>query len=190
MVSLTDELFAFAGDHDAGGKIRLPVPSHIRSSAVFSDCRQYRYVLHRRWQYDQPSRSVLFLLMNPSTATEDVDDPTVRKCRLYTEQWGYNHLIITNIMAYRATHPKLLLDVADPVGPDNMRRVACLITMQRPFVVCGWGRIPPKLRYAEAQAMQMLRDCQPHVLRLSKSQRPWHPLYLPNDSVPFAWNIP
>ena len=186
MMNLTH--FTFDGDHDAGGKVKLTVPSFVTSYACFSPCRQYRYELHRRWRHHEVPKTVMFIMMNPSTATEDIDDPTVKKCRGYAEQWGYNDLIVTNIMAYRATHPKALLTVDDPVGPENLRRIRTLIEMQRPLVICAWGRPPAKLRYAETQVKALLTDCNPHVLRLNTTGGPWHPLYLPSSLRPMRWS--
>ncbi len=198
---MSDDLFVFE-EHDPGGKVKHPLPEGIRSSAHFSKCKQYRYILHRWWcTKEEDINSVMFLMMNPSTATEMVDDPTVKKCRMFAELWGFNHLMVTNIMAYRATNPKQLLTVDDAVGPDNlwfvrhhllrqppMNKMADLLA-PAPFLVCAWGRIPKKLQYAEDQVMEIVREFNPHVLRLNKSGRPWHPLYLPNNSVPVPWNI-
>ena len=180
--------FMFDGDHDAGGKIKMAVPADVVSCAYFSPCRQYRYELHRRWRPHEPPRAVMFIMLNPSTATETIDDPTVRKCRRYAQQWDFNTLIVTNIMAYRATQPKALLSVADPVGPENLSRIHTLIKMQRPLVICAWGRPPPKLSYAETQIKKLLMDCDPHVLRLNMAGGPWHPLYLPSLLTPLRWS--
>ena len=66
-------------DHDAGGKVRLQMPETVISEAVYSDCRQYRYILHRRWEPNTPDRSLMFIMLNPSTATEEVDDSVPEK---------------------------------------------------------------------------------------------------------------
>lgn len=174
--------------HNPGGKVRLAVPDSIRSSAVFSTCQQYRYELHREW--DTGDKPVLFFMMNPSTATEHVDDPTVKKCRGYAERWGYNHLIVVNMMAYRATNPKVLLTIADPIGPDNHTHIKRLIHTLQPLVICAWGTgTHKKLLHAEKVAMQLLVDakCAPKALRVSALNKPWHPLYIPNDIIPMDW---
>lgn len=183
---MQDDIFTF-DDHDPGGKVKLVVPDHVTSSAVFSECNQYRYELHRRWNHDEPVKSIMFLMMNPSTATADIDDPTVRKCRTYAGLWGYNHLIIGNVMAYRATHPEDLLAVYDPQGPANLSSLRRLMTDGSPFLVCAWGRISKKLAWAEDYVLKLIGDFDPHILRLNKSGRPWHPLYLPNDTEPVRW---
>ena len=177
-------------DHDAGGKIRLIVPEEIISEAIYSPCRQYRYILHRRWEIGQPDRSVMFIMLNPSTATEEVDDPTVRKCRVYAMQWGFNHLIVGNTMGYRATVPALLRDVADPVGPDNLRHLQSAIETYAPLVVCAWGCLPRRLTHVGQSVAFLLRQLavHPRVLRLNAGGEPGHPLYLGLDAEPYIWD--
>ena len=178
-------------DHDAGGKVRATLPSHVISEAIYSPCRQYRYLLHRRWEPDQPDRSIMFIMANPSTATEEVDDPTVRKCRFYAMRWDYNHMIVGNVMAYRATDPSLLRGVEDPVGPENIKHLRDAIAAYTPMIVCAWGSIPARLVGVDRSVQQMLRELEvkPHILRLNSSGTPSHPLYLPMDLQPQVWNI-
>lgn len=196
-------------NHHAGGKVELALPEGVHSAAVFSKCGQYRYELHRRWKLDEPIRSIMFLMMNPSIATVVVDDPTVRKCRLYADRWGYNHLVVANIMAYRATNPKTLLTIDDPDGPANLMTISRLLcgdafshycgkweatkqfpmSFPAPHLICAWGCIPKRLAWAERNAMWAIANAKPHILRLNKAGKPWHPLYLPNDTVPVPWEV-
>lgn len=184
-----DELIHF-DDHDAGGKVRITVPYYVVSDAVYSPCRQYRYILHRRWT-DDPDHSVMFLMMNPSTATEEYDDPTVRKCRVYAMRWGYNHLIIGNVMAYRTTDPSLLRGVDDPIGPDNLLQLRKAIETFKPLVVCAWGTLPRRLIAADQNVRDLLRELEieARVLHVNSSGSPGHPLYLPLAiDEPPVWN--
>jgi hypothetical protein len=177
-------------DHDPGGKVRITVPADVVSTAIYSPCRQYRYVLHRRWT-DEPDKSLMFIMANPSTATEDVDDPTVRKCRVYATRWGYNHLIVGNVMGFRVTVPALLRGIDDPVGPDNLHHLRELIIEYRPTVVCAWGAIPARLQDVDRPVIDLLRELEvtPLVLRLNSSGSPSHPLYLPLNLTPQVWNL-
>jgi hypothetical protein len=185
---MKENIWAGILEHNPGGKVAIPVPSDVISTAVFSDCKRYRYELHRRWG-NEPYKPIMFLMMNPSTATEDLDDPTVRKCRTYASLWGYNHLMITNVMAYRATHPKDLFDVYDPVGTDNLKSICRLLEDYKPFLVCAWGKLHKNLSYAEDDVMRRIVDYSPHVLRLNKDGKPGHPLYLPNNIKPEKWSF-
>jgi hypothetical protein len=181
-------LISFDGDHDAGGKVRLAMPDHVVSQAVYSPCRHYRYMLHRRWEHAS-DRSIMFVMLNPSTATEDVDDPTVRKCRSYASRWGYNHLIIGNIMAYRATDPGMLRRVSDPIGPENHQHLRHAIGTYQPMLICAWGSLPKRLMHAETAVIALLREVAvtPYALRMNASGSPGHPLYLAMHTTPTAW---
>ena len=186
------DLILFEGDdHDAGGKVRLTLPDHVISEAIYSPCRKYRYILHRRWEPDRPDRSVMFLMLNPSTATEDVDDPTVRKCRHYAMRWGYNHLIVGNIMAYRVTDPILLRGIDDPIGPDNHQHLRDAIETYEPRLICAWGCLPRRLVAVERTILDLLRDLEvrAEALRLNAAGSPGHPLYVAMDVEPVSYQI-
>ena len=89
----------------------------ISKGATFSGDRLYRYKLWRIW--DESKRPALFIGLNPSTADENIDDPTIRRCIDFAMQWGEGGLIMANLFAYRSTDPKELKGIADPVGRDN-----------------------------------------------------------------------
>ena len=89
----------------------------IKSDAVLSEDRVYRYALWRIWNEDRPL--VMFVGLNPSTADETNDDPTLRRCMGFAESWGYGGVIMANIFAYRATDPKIMKQTEAPIGPEN-----------------------------------------------------------------------
>ena len=95
--------------------------SHIKgdapSTAVYSDCEVYRYLLTRIW--DETAPRALFVMLNPSTATEVQNDPTVERCERRARALGFGGFRVTNIFAYRATDPRVMRAQADPVGPEN-----------------------------------------------------------------------
>jgi Protein of unknown function (DUF1643) len=62
----------------------------IMNTAVFSACEGYRYHLFRAVS-DSP-RQVAFVLLNPSTATADSDDPTIGRCIGFAKLWGFGGL--------------------------------------------------------------------------------------------------
>ena len=86
-------------------------------SANFSACRKYRYSLKRVW--NRQSSLVLFIGLNPSTADEINDDPTLTRCMDYAKRWGYGGVCVANLFAYRATKPTDMLRVKDAIGKDN-----------------------------------------------------------------------
>ena len=74
---------------------------------TFSSCRTYRYVLWRELDAANP-RYALFIGLNPSTADEVADDPTIRRCKDFARRWGYGAVCVANLFAYRATKPAKL----------------------------------------------------------------------------------
>ena len=86
--------------------------------ARFSAKRRFRYQLTRRVGFGE--RTVVFVMLNPSTADEVVNDPTVRRCINYANTWGYGWLIVTNLSPLRATDPKVLLEAG--AEPEEVRR--------------------------------------------------------------------
>ncbi len=172
--------------HDPGGKVRLKLSSDVVSHAVFGgDRHEYRYTLHRVWGEAKPA--VLFVLMNPSTADTEVDDPTIAKCQRYARAWGYGTMFIGNTFAYRVTDQKQLLEVADPVGPDNDQHIREMAA-QADLIVLAYGKPHPKLRARGAAVQAMLRNegHTLHAFKLCLDGTPGHPLYLPGDLRPVA----
>ena len=170
--------------HDSGGKVRLKLAADVESRAVFGGARkEYRYLLHRTWT--RSAKAVMFLMMNPSTADIDIDDPTVAKCQRYARRWGYGSLYIANTFAYRATDQKRLLEVLDPVGPENDRHIVAMAKASD-LIVLAYGR-PHRLlqqRGLEVAALLKRRRHELHALRLCKDGTPGHPLYLRDDLLP------
>ena len=83
--------------------------SFINKTANFSSCHKYRYSLYRIW--DKKKKFVLFIGLNPSTADEGMDDPTIRRCSGYAQNWGYGGFMMVNLFAYRTTFPSNLKKV-------------------------------------------------------------------------------
>ncbi|HEY2512753.1 MAG TPA: DUF1643 domain-containing protein [Polyangiaceae bacterium] len=154
--------------------------------AVFSPCMKYRYVLGRAWSGD-PLLAVTAL--NPSTATHEVLDPTLRKVVGYARRDGYGGILIRNVAAWRATDPDELAEVEDPVGPANVR----FLTLKYPGVglhVGAWGRVQNKrVRERLARTIDLARALTTHVLgpKLCQDGSPRHPLYLANATPIVPW---
>ena len=111
-------------------------PKAIESGAGFSLCRTWRYKLWRRWSSAGPT--VAFIGLNPSTADELNDDPTIRRCIGFARHWGFGGMYVLNVFAFRSTNPRALRGAADPVGPRN--NAALLTTCRRcDMVVACWG---------------------------------------------------
>jgi len=156
------------------------------SGATFSSCRTWRYVLWRTWGSAAPA---VFIGLNPSTADETEDDPTIRRCIGYAQAWGAGGLRMLNLYGIRSTDPRPVFDgsISDPVGPDNNRHILGE-SMAASVVVAAWGAFPGAVaRGDRVAAMLGCAGVRLHVLRLTKGGCPAHPLYLPRGLVPIPW---
>ncbi len=147
-------------------------------SAVVSDCGKYRYHLHR--QLGEGRRAATFIMLNPSTADHEVDDPTIRKVMGFARRWGCDELHVVNLFALRASKPTDLREATDPVGPENREwlRRAVELACDGP-VVCAWGTHGAYMGQDEAVLGSICGLCQPICLGLTRDGHPRHPLYVP-----------
>ncbi len=154
-------------------------------SAVISTCGRYRYHLHRR--IGESGRVATFIMLNPSTADAEVDDPTIRKCIGFSQRWGCGELHVVNLFAVRATDPADMRKAEDPVGPDNHEWV-CWAADKGNLVVCAWGTHGSYLGQ-DLTVLGWIEDlCKPMALGMTRDGHPKHPLYVPCNAelLPFA----
>jgi hypothetical protein len=149
--------------------------------AVLSQCTQYRYLLWRVWQPNQ--RLVAFVGLNPSTADEQRDDPTIRRCVSFAKTWGYGGMIVANLFAYRATLPSELRIAFDPIGPENDDYLN-ILTTQCALVVACWGNHGTYLTRDNAVQRLFINL---YALDLTKSGAPRHPLYVRGTATPILF---
>jgi hypothetical protein len=151
-------------------------------SAVFSKDRFYRYTLWRHWPLlGLPGGYCMFIGLNPSTADETHDDPTVRRCISFAKRWGFGGLCMTNIFACRATDPQMMLSFINPVGQENDRYLLeCYAAAG--LVVAAWGNLGTHLNRGK-QVREFL--CGPmFCLGKTKLGQPRHPLYVSSTTNP------
>ena len=175
----------------------------------------YRYTLERDVRPDQrltealgavePSGTVCFVMLNPSTADETEDDPTIRKCIGFAQRWHFAKLTVGNLWPYRATSPKDLFNCDDPDpsagyydngiapgGGDNDDALWDLFE-EADQVICAWGAHAPRmwrLGYFGPDIEYMLsQDFSPPAMCLgyTKSGQPRHPLMLPYSTEREPW---
>ncbi len=156
-----------------------------QSGAVFSTCRRYRYRLWRAWSEAPPA---VFVMLNPSTADEIDNDPTVERCERRARALGFGGLRVANIFALRSTDPAALYDHDDPVGPENDAAIVESV-VGAGLVVCAWGG-HGNLHQRGEKVLHLLRSTgvTPHYLRLNKDGTPKHPLYVGYAVKPQAWD--
>ncbi|WP_351189859.1 DUF1643 domain-containing protein [Shewanella sp. TB4-MNA-CIBAN-0142] len=146
-------------------------------SAELSDCRNYRYSLWRTWDSEKPY--VLFIGLNPSTADEVDDDPTIRRCIEFAKKWGYGGLCMANLFAYRATNPSDMKLTQDPIGKNNDIWLLQLATGAG-VVVAAWGNNGTFLGRSTA-VLKLIDNLK--CLNINKSGEPAHPLYQPKNAI-------
>lgn len=155
----------------------------IRKARI-SDCGTYRYWLYREWDRGRAG-SVLWVMLNPSTADHRIDDPTIRRVIGFSKAWGFGSAWVGNLYAYRSTDPKALgsLSAAVAQGPDNLECLRILASMCR-FTVCGWGSLgaPTPATLDAIRGPGGLR-----CLGVTSSGQPRHPLYLKTETPLVEW---
>ena len=148
----------------------------VLSSAEFSACRQYRYSLSRIWDPLLPT--IAFVGLNPSTADENINDATVRRCIGFAKTWKYGGLILVNLFAFRSTDPVALRKTADPIGPENDASIIRHCESAK-RVVAAWGTHGCLLDRDE-QVLGFL--ARPFCLGVTNGGAPKHPLYLAGNT--------
>jgi hypothetical protein len=153
------------------------------NTAIFSECGKYRYLLTRSLTKDSSLAPcpIVFIMLNPSKATSDKDDPTIRRCIKLARDNGYTDLIVLNLFAYIAADPEGLAASHSPVGPENYQTITKFISNPNyPDIVIAWGAN----RLATELATILVRSLAPRhgkdllCLGKTKSGAPRHPLYI------------
>ncbi|AEE50136.1 DUF1643 domain-containing protein [Haliscomenobacter hydrossis] len=149
----------------------------MQKGAIMSDCENYRYQLWRIWDDSKPK--LMFIMLNPSTADAQENDPTINRCTSFAQNWGYGGLYVGNIFAYRSTNPAVLKQVTNPLGDDNYFH---LLQMRKKceIIVAAWGNNGPKL---ENLSLPEIETTELYCIDWTKLDRPKHPLYIKSGIV-------
>ncbi len=180
----------------------------INRETIFSPCRGYRYTLWRQWvkhegdlktppfdgelkpvghsDWNSP-KFVQFIGLNPSTADETNDDPTIRRCIQFAKDFGAGAFCMTNIFAWRDTDPSGMKKVSSPIGQDNDDHLI-QIGKGAMIIIAAWGThgshmyrgIKVKRLFSEAGLTL-------HCLGRNSDQSPKHPLYLAKNLRPVVF---
>jgi hypothetical protein len=148
----------------------------------------YRYTLSRQWDDTKPG--IAWIMLNPSTANGEHDDPTIRRIIDFSQRWGFGTLNVVNLFAYRATAPcELTSTKIDPVGPLNDSAISHVCSISS-AIVLAWGTNPFALRRVEAvwglvSRFPIMKGC----LGTTKNGSPRHPLYVPKDTKVHPWRL-
>lgn len=156
-------------------------------TAEISDCGRYRYSLHRRWDVTKPN--AVWIMLNPSTADAEQDDPTIIRCMNFARSWGLGGIVVVNLYGLRATNPKELWRADDPIGPDNDRHLY-VYTKSHIFeriIVAAWGANAKPDRVRQVMSMPQMQRAQ--CLGVTKHGAPRHPLYVRGDTTPHSFEV-
>ncbi len=173
--------------YPAGPVLRTFQGSWGLATATFDATGAYRFRLSRIWDETRPKRAC-WIMLNPSTATEQHTDPTVERTLRFARAWGCGSSEVVNVFAYRATDPSKLKQVADPVGPGNDDAIVAA-AQAADIVIAAWG-VHAKLGGRDGAVLNLLAaaDVKLHRLRLTKDGHPGHPLYMPGNLPPTVWS--
>lgn len=163
------------------GVAHQPITGMVHRAATLSACGAYRYILHRWWG---DGARLGFVMLNPSTADAEADDPTIRRCMGFARTLGYDGIRVLNLYAIRATKPADLWKAAEPTGGwrnDDLLREVLLQSRRQP-VIAAWGAHAKPARVAEF--MSWPGSERVLALGLTKAGAPRHPLYLRADTQP------
>lgn len=157
------------------------------SGAVISECEKYRYELWRIWDRSLPS--ILFIMLNPSTADHIKNDRTITRCINFAKSWGYGSLYVGNLFAYRSKNPKDLYTIKDPVGPENLDHLSKMVKITNKIILAyGNGKVIKDYSISTGALVHLLQlsfwNHEFFCIDKSKDGVPCHPLYLKKDLVP------
>lgn len=176
---------------------------YVHSYANISACWKYRYSLEREWRgshdpknwrwlggkdangepYGEP-KDCVFVMLNPSTADDSIDDPTIRRCVGFARSWNFERLTVVNLYAYRATKPADLFAFekagGDVIGDNNLEIIRD-VAQRSGLIVCAWGANADAYHAEEVRGWM---HGKPHfALGFTKEGHPRHPLYAPSNSA-------
>lgn len=156
----------------------------MKTSAVISECGAYRYVLRREWDALLPT--LVFVMLNPSTADATQNDATIRKCVGFARRNGFGSISVVNLFALRSRNPAALRSHPEPIGPDNDAWILRETRDPMRSVVVAWGCNARHFPGRVVAVRDMLGRAT-RALRITKDGHPEHPVMLPYDLMPVPW---
>lgn len=155
--------------------------------ARLSECGLYRYTLERGFEFDLFSEGaktarIGWIMLNPSTADANQDDPTIRRCIGFSKAWGFGAMEILNLFAYRTPNPKVMKQAhaqgIDIVGPENDAWIET-VADTCDVIVAAWGKDGSLMGRGDAVAARF-----PGIMCLGTNENgtPKHPLYLATET--------
>lgn len=159
-----------------------------KCGAILSECERYRYLLWRTIDRDlvddrENKGTVCFVMLNPSTADADADDPTIRRCMGYADLWGFTRLEVVNVYPYRATDPAALWTAPCSIYGHFHDDHLVEAFDRADLIVCAWGANAVKDDADHVERLIREGNQEPWCLKINKDGSPAHPLYQPKNAV-------
>lgn len=150
----------------------------LTKNTIFSIDKKYRYTLYRKLNNNN-EKVCFFICLNPSTADEIKNDPTVSRCISFATNWGFGHFLMCNLFAFRNTNPKIMKQEIEPIGLENDFYIL-KIAKEVDLIVIAWGNYGKYLNRSE-KLLDKLNEFVLYCLGITKENEPRHPLYLRKD---------
>ena len=147
----------------------------IERTAIFSSDHKYRYQLSRRWGNGD---SLYFVMLNPSTANENVNDPTIRRCTGFAKTWNYDGIEVLNLFALVSSDPDKLLTESNSVGIDNDKYLITT-SKQAKKIIVAWGNFGLRFSQRVSEVLNIYKERDIYCLGETGQNQPRHPLYVP-----------
>ena len=176
----------------------------MRRNAGISPCGKYRHWLTREWGgRGEAARWAVFTGLNPSTADDKVDDPTLKKMFGYAQRFSCNALLLINIADYRATNPQDMAAqgfAAKSLDMTGAVRAALAVVAtsfrMRPMgpVIACWGHPPKAVQPLAGEMFDILKGAAllPRLQSFGVTAHGWpsHPLYLSKGAALLPYPLP
>lgn len=165
-------------------KMTVKASTVFLAAAEFSSDRVHRYRLDRAWDLGNARRLVVIGL-NPSTADELVDDPTIRRCIGFAKRENCGGLIMVNLYSLRATNPADLKSATHRgAGHTNDDFILAACKTPNAIVLAAWGSQGSWIWTRAGVVDWHLREhsIRLYSLGLTRDGQPRHPLYVKGDA--------
>ena len=150
----------------------LSIKNKILRKAKFSKDKKHRYELSRHW--DLSKSDILFIMLNPSIANEDIDDPTIKRLISFTREFKHGGFFVANLFTYITPYSKTL-DTSIGLTKLNLKTIKNLVN-KVDEVIYAWGN-----SIKEPQELKNLVK-NPKCFGKNLNGTPKHPLYLSSNS--------
>lgn len=158
---------------------------YLHMNATLSPDEYFRFSLTRAWINTKDRdyhRSALFIMLNPSTANNYQDDPTVKRCVNIADTHDCDRLTIVNLFPFITPIPKVLMKwTAEKLDQNDAHIRDALEHTQ--LIICAWGSlVKDEILRSRAREVLKLIHVPTFALHINKDGNPKHPLYCKSDS--------